>query len=68
MPLILVILKLFRNSQYKNYSKLDSKRLKEFAIQSLEKVEKKLLTFDKGLSLMNGEQVHKLKVIFKKII
>jgi mRNA-degrading endonuclease RelE of RelBE toxin-antitoxin system len=62
MPVISVILKLFKNFQYKNFPKTDSKRLKEFAIQNLEKVEKTLLTFDKELTYMNGEQVHKLKV------
>jgi hypothetical protein len=62
MPVISFILKLFKNNQYKNFLKADSKRLKEFAIQNLEKVEKTLLNFDKELTYMNGEQVHKLKV------
>ena len=63
MPLIHLIHKLFRNPQYKNVAKSDGKRLKELALQSLEKVEKSLLLFDRELARMNGEQVHKAKVV-----
>jgi hypothetical protein len=62
MPLIHLIHKLFKHPQYKNVTKGDAKRLKELALQNLEKVEKTLLAFDKELYRMNGEHVHKQKV------
>lgn len=62
MPVVLLILKLLRQTGHKNLLKTDSKRLKELAIQSLGRVEKTLLTFDRDLGQMNGELVHKMKV------
>lgn len=62
LPVVGLILKLFRVGQGKTLAKTDSKRLKELAVQSLERIEKALLQFDRELGHMNGELVHKAKV------